>query len=323
MYPTGQVFKGFGTTHGRTVLTPGHLRRTPPPTNLNINIHKENYYNMGMPMYGGYGCHDCNDGGGMSTFSKILLGVGGLGAIAGGIIGALNGNEDGAGGTGKTETPDAELSPEMQAIIDDMNKALKEQAERSEQQIKDLQEQLKQLNEKKKANQNDEIARLKEESNKKYNISSEKVEEKKTTTTFNVKASKTSNGKVTGHTGYNIVAGMYTGPNGEALTETEIKALAKEIFKGKALPTGDIELPNEVTINGKTYKISSDPNADDKVKMDTYDIAQHQIFESTAEKVGEHWIGKINGKPIEGEFKTKEAAEEAARKQAEAENKTE
>lgn len=309
---------------GRQILIAGHPRRTPPPRSVNINVHKENYYNMpmfGMQQYGGYGCYDCGQGSGMSTFQKILMGVGGLGAIAGGILGAINGNNDGAGGADGKDKIDGttpELSPEMQEAIEDMKKVLQEQTERSEQQIKELQEQIQELNKKKKANQNDEIARIKEEANKKYNIGSEKIEETKTTTTFNVKASKTSDGKVTGHTGYNIVAGMYTGPNGEALTDTEIKAIANEIFKGKALPTGDIELPNEVTVNGKTYKISEDPKADENVKMDTYEIAQHQIYESTAEKVGEHWIGKIDGKPIEGKFNTKEEAEEAARKQAEA-----
>lgn len=303
---------------GRQVLIAGHPRRTPWPNQVNINVNKQTYINMPGPMY--YPAGGCCEGGGMSTLGKILMGVGFTSAIAGGILGGLS---DGKGDV-KTPAEGSGLTPEQQKLLDEQQKAIDELKQQNEA----LQDQLAELNKEKKAKakeaQDAAIAQAKAAAQAQQaqqtppEIGAEKIEEKPTTTTFTVKASKTENGKYKGHTGYNIVAGMYKGPDGKPLTHSEIMDLAREIFKGKPLPTGDISLPNEVTVNGKTYSINPEAKQED-VKMAEYEIVSgnHELFQSGAQKAGEHWVGTIDGKAIDGEYKTEEEAKAAAQKEAE------
>jgi len=294
---------------GRQVLIAGHPRRTPLPNQLNINVKKETYIGGFQPMQGYYqgGCYD---NGGIGTFGKIMLGLGAVGMVAGGILDAVNSNKDGAGGS-------PAFTPEQQEQIDAQKKAMEALKEKNAELEKQLADLKKQQAAKAQEARQEEVNRAKaaQAPAQAPTIGAEKVENKPTTTTFTVKASKTQDGKFKGHTGYNIVAGMYKGPDGKPLTSTEIKAIAKEIFQGKALPTGDIQLPNEVTVNGKTYTINPDAKAED-VQMSEYNLAQHEVFQSGAQKVGEHWVGTIDGKQIDGEYATEEEAKAAAQQEA-------
>lgn len=333
---------------GRQHLIAGHPRRTPMPRMVNINIEKQNYYGM-MPMNGFYQANYCQhaygcDNGGMGTLGKIMMGVGLLGGIAGAIWG---GAEDGAGGVDSKP----QLSPEQQEMLQQQKEAidtLKEQVEQLTQQL------IEQTKNKRSDNHNaevDEVAALKakqpvttgevppqyadgtkdtpgaetvDDKNKaQAEIGAKKVEGETTTFTFNVSATKDKNGNVTGYTGYNIVAGLYKDADGNALKHSEIKAIAEEIFQGKALPKGDIHLPKEINVGGKTYKIADDAKQEN-VKTSTYTLAENlTMFTSTAKKEDDHWVGFVNGEPIEGQFDSEEAAKAAAEKAAKAQTETE
>ena len=337
---------------GRQHLIAGHPRRTPMPRMVNINIEKQNYYGM-MPMNGFYQANYCQhaygcDNGGMGTLGKIMMGVGLLGGIAGAIWG---GAEDGAGGVDSKP----QLSAEQQEMLQKQQEAIDALKENVEQLTQQLIEQTKN---KRSDNHNaevDEVAALKakqqpvttgevppqyadgaegaqgvegaegvEDKNKaQAEIGTKKVDGETTTFTFNVSASKNKDGTVTGYTGYNIVAGLYKDTDGNALTHSEIKAIAEEIFQGKALPKGDIHLPKEIDVGGKTYKIA-DGAKQENVKTSTYELAQNAtMFTSTARKENDHWVGLVNGEPIEGQFDSEEAAKAAAEKAAKAQTETE
>ena len=147
-------------------------------------------------------------------------------------------------------------------------------------------------------------------------ITTKKIDGETTTFTFNVRATKDENGIVTGYTGYNIVAGLYKNAEGKALTHSEIKAIAEEIFKGQALPKGDIHLPKEIEVGGKTYKIADDAKQE-HVRTSTYTLAKTaKMFTSTAKKEDDHWVGFVDGNQIKGQFKTEAEAQKAAEEAA-------
>ena len=309
---------------GRQVFIAGHPRRTPFPNQVNINVNKQTYVNMAQPMF--FPTGECCNNFEMSTLGKIGMGLGLGASILGGILGALD--DGGGGGSSVQDNPtNSGLTPEQQELLESQKaliEALKEDTAL-------LQKELDELKKQKNANAHqqsvEEVGNLKaqaagvqqaeEVQQKPPEISAEMVKGKATTTPFKVEATKDpDSGSYSGHTGYNIVAGMYKGPDGKPLTHSEIMDLAREIFKGKALPIGEIQLPNEVTVNGKTYSINPEAKPED-VKKATYTLGQYETYKCEAQKEADHWVGTIDGQPIDGEYKTEEEAKAAAQKEAE------
>lgn len=300
---------------GRQVLIAGHPRRTPFPNQVNINVNKQTYVNM-PPMFNPAG-NCCNDGG-IGTLGKVAMFLGLGSAIAGGILGAV---QDGKGDIPK-------YTPEQQKLLDGQQKYYDELNQLNEEKQEELAKLNKDKKAKLKADQNADMAAIKAASQAKQAqeieqpqkpqpaIGANKVDGEKTTTTFTVKAKPIGNGKNKGHTGYNIVAGMYKGPDGKTLTHSEVQAVARKIFDGTPLKVGDIELPNEVTVNGKTYSINPDAKQED-VRMDEYTLTHAtKTFKSEAKKSGDHWIGTIDGKAIDGKYASEDEAKAAAKKEA-------
>ena len=288
---------------GRQPFRAGQWSRYQGGGSINI-YHKEVHNNYGgamfpmmnYGMYGNYGYFDA----GLTKGEKWMLALGGIGAIGGAILSGLTGGAQQveAEPEQKTEQPQTLTREDVAEIVQ--------------------QEVQKQVAARQKAHQADvdAVAAAKEQA-KQYDPSARKVDTEQTTT-YTVKAKKNANGTVTGDTGYNIVAGKYKSADGTPLTSTEIKAITDKIFGGKALKVGDIELPNEIEVNGKSYEI----NPEGEVKQTTYGLAKHDIYESGAKQVGSYWIGTLNGKDISDtqyatEAEAKAAAEEAAKQQQE------
>lgn len=304
---------------GRQVLIAGHPRRTPFPNQVNINVNKQTYINMPGQMFNPAAncCHDS----GIGTFGKVAMFLGLGSAIAGGILGAV---QDGKGDIPKY-TPEQQKQLEEQQKANDALKQLNEEN----------QEQLAKLNKDKKAKvradqnadmaarkaaaqaqQAQEVQQIEQPETPQPAIGANKVEGEKTTTTFTVKAKPIGNGKNKGHTGYNIVAGMYKGPDGKTLTHSEVQAVTRKIFDGTPLKVGDIELPNEVTVNGKTYSINPDAKQED-VRMNEYTLTHAtKTFKSEAKKSGDHWIGTIDDQAIDGKYASENEAKTAAKREA-------
>lgn len=288
---------------GRQPFRPGQWSRYQGGGSINI-YHKEVHNNYGgamfpmmnYGMYGNYGYYNP----GLTSGEKWMLALGGIGAIGGAILSGLTGG-----------TQEVEAQPEQRTQQEQPQTLTKEDvAEIVQQEVQ------KQLASRQKAHQAevDAVAAAKEQA-KQYDPSARKVDTQQTTT-YTVKATKNADGTVTGDTGYNIIAGKYKSADGTPLTNSEIKAIADKIFGGKALKVGDIELPNEIEVNGKTYEI----NPEGEVKPTTYGLAKHEIYQSGAKQVGSYWIGTLNGEDISDtqyatEAEAKAAAEEAAKQQ--------
>ncbi len=297
---------------GRQVLVAGHPRRTPFPNQVNINVNKQTYINVPGPIFNPAG-NCCNDGG-IGTFGKIAMFLGLGSAIAGGILGATQ------DGKGDVKTP--EYTPEQPKKNDDVNEALEESKQQNETRQKQSAELSIENRNKAHEAKNAELSQIKAASQAQQAqqnqpaIGANKVDGEKTTTTFTVKAQPLGNGKNKGHTGYNIVAGMYKGLDGKALTHSEVLAVARKIFEGTPLKVGDIELPNEVTVNGKTFSINPDAKQED-VRVDEYNLTHAtKTFKSEAKKADDHWVGTIDGQTIDGKYATEEEAKAAAQKEA-------
>lgn len=284
-----------------------------------INYKETNYnYGGGFPMgaqYGLYSNYAPYYDNGLTKGEKWSIALSSIFAGAGAVLGGVKNLKE-AENEKETETPDKTDNPDNnnnQAFNDTLNE-IKAENEKLNKQIKDLQAENKNMKK-----QMDEINALKaasqqheKEKAELTHVASARKEETVATTPFKVEAKKNSDGSVTGHTGYNIIAGMYQSEDGTPLTDTEIKALANEIFQGKALKVGNIELPNEITVNGKTYKIN--PEGKDDVKTSTYNLGQHNVYESGAKKVNSEWIPTLDGRDLEdlGTFATEEEARAAA-----------
>lgn len=278
-----------------------------------INIyHKEVHNNYGgaifpmnYGMYGNYGYYNP----GLTAGEKWMLALGGIGAIGGGILGALSPQSEEVQ-TEQKETPKQDNS-EFEATI----KAQKAENEKLENEIKKLEAENKKM-----AKQMEDIIAAKKASQEyeaekaSYTIGTKEIKTQ-TTTPFTVNAKKEEDGTVTGHTGYNIIAGMYQTKDKQALTGTEIKAIAKEIFGNKALKAGEIQLPNEITVNGTTYFIN--PDGKDKVKEVKYELAKHEVYQSGAKQEGSQWKALLNGQELDGLYNTQQEAEEAAKAEGE------
>ena len=150
-----------------------------------------------------------------------------------------------------------------------------------------------------------------------YNAGAREVKDKPSTTSYTVRGTKNSDGTVTGDTGYNIVAGLYKGPGGKALTSTQISAIANKIFDGKALKVGDIELPNTVEVDGQTFsldetKTKTIEDMHNSITTQTYGLAKHDIYQSGAKQQGSHWIATLNGQDLPGQYNTEAEAKAAA-----------
>lgn len=304
----------YGQQIGRQPIRAGMHSYFRGPQQVNI-YHKEvrNIYNGGMsPMsYGGYGNYGYCDPG-LSTGAKWMLGLGAVSSIGGAILGAIYGDNTGGNDTHVEEKQKNDTQPSGGTPL-------------TKEDVEDIVNNILQSQSAKEKKQADEITKLKEQAkNYNYSAGAREVAVNNETTPYTVTAKKNDNGTYTGDTGYNIVAGKYKSSDGKPLTNAEIKAIAQEIFKGKALPTGEIQLPNSVKVNGKTYNI--DPKGE--VKPSTYSLGKHEVYQGSARQEGSKWIATLNGKDLEGEYKTeaeaKAAAEaEGAKQKAAAENKAE
>lgn len=276
-----------------------------------INIyHKEVHNNYGgaifpmnYGMYGNYGYYNP----GLTAGEKWMLALGGIGAIGGGILGALSPQAEEVQ-TEQKEAPKQDNS-EFEATI----KAQKAENEKLENEIEKLEAENKKM-----AKQMEDIIAAKKASQEyqaekaSYTIGTKEVKTQ-TTTPFKVEAQKEENGTVTGHTGYNIIAGMYQTEDGKTLTDTQIRAIAKEIFGNKALKVGEIQLPNEISVNGATYLI----NPEGKVDKVNYGLAKHEVYQSGAKQEGSQWKALLNGQELDGLYNTQQEAEEAAKAEGE------
>lgn len=288
---------------GRQPFRPGQWSRYQGGGSINI-YHKEVHNNYGgamfpmmnYGMYGNYGYYDT----GLTKGEKWMLALGGIGAIGGAILGAFTGGQEKIEGT----PPASDDGKAEIEALKEANEALKERIEEQQAQNEKLRSQLNQQN-------IDETTQRKEQS-KQYDPGARKVETS-LTTPYTVKAKKNADGTVTGDTGYNIVAGKYKAQDGSPLTNSEIKAIADKIFGNKALKVGEIQLPNEIEVGGKTYKI----NPKGEVMPSTYSLAKHDIYESGAKQVGSYWIATLNNEDIsDTQYATKEEAEAAAQQAA-------
>lgn len=348
MFPTGRNDTGYG----RIVMTPGHHRRTPLPRVVNIDV--SNTYNI-FPQ-GGFAtnhAHHCNGGGlGGWGIASMILGLGGgiLSSLFGGNADTIPDDTGGGGGGGdKTKTKDT--TPE---VTSDNIETLKEENKKLQSKLDELNAILEAS---KKGNGgasgsggadgadgtggtggakgsggtsstgNDDGVDGSEGAKKTDNgngtgkdplVGARQLQGG--TTSFTVEAKKLANGQYEGHTGYNIVAAMYLTDDGKSLSSTDIKAICAELFKGKALATGNLELPNTIEVNGKTYIINKEAKPEE-VKKSTYGLANIAVHQSGARQEAGKWIGTIDGKDIEGEYNTEQEAIAAAKAKVEADKK--
>ena len=305
----------MGGPIGYQPLRAGLHRPWVGPRTVNINHKETTINNFGggfFPMMGAYGYYDT----GLSKGEKWGIALGAIGALGGAIASAFLPQK--ADGKGDVETPaQAGLSNEQKQWMEDTQEQLN--------QMQKSLEQLTEENSKLKA-QAQEIQNLKAASQAYQQQHSGKVEEVKQepeTVTFNVAAEKDGD-QVEGHTGYNIVATMYKSPDGKALTSTEIKGLCEVIFKGKALPKGEINLPREVEFQGKTYTWdNSIANPEEATPTSTYNLAQHDIYKSEIKPVGSKWAVYVDGKQVGDLHDTKDLADEALKTELEKLNNSE
>lgn len=344
MFPTGRNDAGYG----RIVMTPGHHRRTPMPRVVNIDVNKT--YNI-FPQ-GGFATHHshgCNGGGlGGWGIASMILGLGG------GILSSLFGNNadlavnDDTGGGDKTETPEKKTGTTPEPTSAEID-TLKEENKKLQKKLDELNATIEAAKKRPGgadgANGTGGGANGPEGAGGNGNTGggngvdgangSGKTDNgngtgkdptvgarqlQGGTTSFTVQAKKLENGQYEGHTGYNIVAGMYQTQDGKKLNSTDILAICDKLFGGKALATGNLELPNTIEINGKTYQINPDAKAED-VQKTTYGLADIAVHQSGARQEGGKWVGTIDGKDIAGQYDTEEEAIAAAKAKVEADKK--
>ncbi len=279
-----------------------------------INIyHKEVHNNYGgamFPMmnYGNWGYYNP----GLTSGEKWMLALGGIGTIGGAILGAIfGGNEEAK--VQNDEKPVTQNDDAFQAQLDNLEEKIDTLNEKIET-IEDENEKLRKQNPRMQS-QADEIAARKRAAME-YTVGAEEVKTQ-LTTPFNVTAKKKENGKYEGHTGFNIVAGMYKAEDGHTLTNSEIKEIANKIFEGKALKVGEIQLPNKIKIGNINYTIK--PQNEQNVKTVEYTLAKHEVYQSGAQQQGSYWIGTLNGEPLPNgtHYETEQDAIDAAKAVAE------
>lgn len=281
---------------------PGTLRAFHGGGSINI-YHKEVHNNYGvmfpMPNYGyAYGYYDT----GLTKGEKWGIGLaGGLMALGAGlgIYNAITGNKENQSTVEQPQTKTVDNT----AQLEEQTKQLEEENSKLKKQIQDMMT-IKEQSDAYQQQQN-------------YNAGAREVKDKPSTTSYTVRGSKNSDGTVTGDTGYNIVAGLYKGPDGKALTSTQIKAIADKVFDGKSLKVGDIELPNTVKVGEQTFtldetKTKTIEDMHNSVATQTYGLANHDIYQSGAKQQGSHWIATLNGKDLPGQYNTEAEAKAAA-----------
>lgn len=306
---------------GRQPFRPGQWSGYRGSGSINI-YHKEVYNNYGGAMFPmNYGMYNMGYGGynqGLTSGEKWMLALGGITSIGGAILGALGKTDNEA----KTDTPETP-APNNNNGFDDKLSKMQEENDQLNKQLKDvlaenkkLQQQVDNITALKKASEAYEIKRDPApvcDSEPVLCAGAREVETEETTS-FLVEATKNEDGTVTGHTGYNIVAKMYKNEDGTPLTNTDIKALTNKIFQGKALKVGNIELPNEIEVNGKTYSIN--PEGKNDVQKVTYGLSKHEVYQSGAKQEGSYWIPTLGGKDLDGRYNTEAEAKAAAEKAA-------
>lgn len=300
----------YGQQIGRQPIRAGMHSYFRGPQQVNIN-HKEVTYNnfggMGYDtgIWGGYGGYDC--GGGMSKGEKLMVALGAILGIGGAVAGAFINDGSKPKDTDSSDSNDTvqELKKQLLEQDKEHKKKLQEMSERHQKQIDEMLETAR-------ASKAQQTKQTSTAEVTEHTTGAREVAGKDKTTPYTVTAKKNDDGTYTGDTGYNIVAGKYKSADGKPLTNSEIKAIASEIFQGKALPTGEIHLPNTVTVNGNTYNI--DPKGE--VRPSTYTLDNHQIYQSSARQEGSKWIATLDGKDLDGEYSTEAEAKEAAEKEA-------
>lgn len=281
---------------------PGTLRAFHGGGSINI-YHKEVHNNYGvmfpMPNYGyAYGYYDT----GLTKGEKWGIGLaGGLMALGAGlgIYNAITGNKENQSTVEQPQTKTVDNT----AQLEEQTKQLEEENSKLKKQIQDMMT-IKEQSDAYQQQQN-------------YNAGAREVKDKPSTTSYTVRGSKNSDGTVTGDTGYNIVAGLYKGPGGKALSSTQISTIANKIFDGKALKVGDIELQNTVKVGEQTFtldetKTKTIEDMHKSVATQTYGLANHDIYQSGAKQQGSHWIATLNGKDLPGQYNTEAEAKAAA-----------
>ncbi len=137
---------------------------------------------------------------------------------------------------------------------------------------------------------------------------------------FTVKAEKIKGtNKYRGHTGFDIVAAKYKTEDGQPLTRAEVDAICAEIFKGKALPTGTIKLPLEVTTpDGKTYKCDTSVKSEDVPPKAEYTLANISTYSYSAKQVDGKWYPTIDRERVgTAVYDSEKEAIDAAKKEIE------
>ena len=149
-------------------------------------------------------------------------------------------------------------------------------------------------------------------------------------------AAKANDYKVTkGDTWYHIAQGMYLGPNGNKLSNDEIKAIytalraqyvdGGHVENGKVLdknnnpvnvsnmdlPVGNLKLPDSITINGKTYNYNSKGSVT-KVNYTPGNVTKAGTY-NARQTIDNKWIATINGQDFgTTKYNSKQEAIEAA-----------
>ena len=283
-YKTGQLRAGL---HG--------VRR--PPSSINIYHKETTVNNFGGGFMMDYGYYNPPS---LTKAEKWGLAVstifGGLGAILGAIFGA---KKDGKGGVEKTDN----------SVIDDLNAQIKQLTEDN----KKLDDTIKELKDNKPVEEPAKTETpVKTDDGNKHVADAEEVKQEAKYAEFNVTAQKIGDNLYRGYTGYNIVAAKYKAEDGTPLTHGEIMAICNDIFKGKALPTGKIQLPMEVEVNGKKYTYDKKvPDSD--VKPSEYALKKHETYKSSAVAVGSKYAPTVDGKRVGSTlYETREEAVKAA-----------
>ncbi len=299
-----------GRPIGYQPLRAGLHRPWVGPRTVNIN-HKEttiNNFGGGFFPMGAYGYYDT----GLSKGEKWGIALGAIGALGGAIASAFLPQK--ADGKGDVETP----------AQDGLTDGEKQWMEDTKNQLSQMQKSLDQLTEEnaKLKAQAQEIQNLRAASEayqQEHNGKVEEVKQESDVATFNVKATYNKDTKqYEGHTGYNIVAKMYTSPDGKPLTDAVIRGICKEIFGDKALPTGEIQLPKKVPYNNVTYTWNENiKNPEEQVKPVSYNLAQHDTYKSETKQVGSKWAVYIDGKQVGDLHDTKDLADEALKTELE------
>lgn len=313
---------------GRQPLRAGMHRPLHHCGTRNINYTKVTYNNfgggMGMyPMGGMYGMYDMYGGydTGMSKGEKWMLGIGGAATLIGAIASAFGGNdEEKVGGEGRSETSEANLTPEQQKWIDDTNKKMQDMQKSLDTlaaENRGLKAQQAQIEALKAASQRHEEGKVDTQK-----AGAEQLNPTTATTTYQVRGARGMNQIYTGDTGYNIVAGLYKSEDGTPLTHSQIMKISEKIFEGKPLKVGDIQLPNSVEVDGKTYNLDTEKTKTPEdmhknVVQTNYTLGDFkQAYTGSAAQVDGKWVPTIDGKQIEGaaQYDTEQEAKDAAQK---------